>query len=371
MLNVNIKTKICSGQHATEFLQKIHNKKILIVCDEFMAHESRIKFLTDALIKNNEVRVFDKAIPDPTLDVCVEGVKVLLNTKADVVIGYGGGSPIDTAKAIIYFACADGKVKKPLLIAVPTTSGTGSEVTSVSVIRDAELDVKHLLVSEDILPDIALLDPTLTLSVPPSVTANTGIDVLTHALEAYVAKGSNVLTDAMTEKSVGLLFKYLLTCYTDGNNYSARQRMQESSTLAGMAFNHAGLGLNHSIAHQLGATLHLPHGLANALLINKVIDFNSTDSRAKTKYAKLAYRLQIAESNVDYDTAINSLKLVISVLCKSMGIPSSISELGIDKTTYYNHIPKMVSMAMVDYCYASNPVSATEMDIEEILKAIY
>ncbi len=371
MSNVNLKTKIHSGQYATDYLKSISHKKILIVCDEFMAEAERIQYLTNLLNKTNVIDIFDKAIPDPTSDVCVLGVKKLFEVNPDIIIGYGGGSPIDTAKAILYFANQKNKSIKPLFVAVPTTSGTGTEVTSVSVIKDSETEVKHLIVTDDILPDIALLDPSLTLTVPKQVTANTGIDVLTHALEAYVATGANVFSDAVAEKSVELLFSSLLVCYNEGANLEARQTMQEASTLAGIAFNSAGLGLNHSIAHQLGATFHIPHGLANALLVNRIIDFNSQDIKSKEKYAKIAYKTQIASITDSVDVAVNKLKDIICLLSQSMLIPKCLSELGIDKIAFEQEILKMVENAKLDFCFASNPICANEIDIKDILNSVY
>ncbi|MFV0502861.1 MAG: 1-propanol dehydrogenase PduQ [Lachnospirales bacterium] len=371
MLNINMKTKVYSDKHVIPYLRDIKNKKILIVCDSFMSHETRLKYLKDELSSHNKISIFNKAVPDPTLDVCILGIKEMLQVKPDIIIGYGGGSSIDTAKAILYFASMGNVYKKPIFIAVPTTSGTGSEVTSVSVIKDADTNRKHLLVSEDILPDVALLEPGLTLTIPKNITANTGLDVLTHSLEAYVSKNANAFSDALAEKSVELVFKSLINCYSHGGNYKARQSMQEASTLAGMAFNSAGLGLNHSIAHQIGGMFHIPHGLANAIILEKIIDFNSNDEATRSKYAKMAYKTQIVNVNASSKVALKMLKRLIGILIMSLEINMNLSEYDICKADYYSKISEMVKNTKEDFCFNTNPVTPTDADIEKIFKSIY
>ena len=183
-----------------EYLRKIRKKRILVVCDKFLAESGAINYILDSLDSSNSVELFDQAIPDPTIEIVGKGLGVLCRVRPDIVIGFGGGSAIDTAKAMIYFAGVRELVSKPRFVTIPTTSGTGSEVTSAAVITDSETKSKHLISSEDILADVAILDPRLTLSVPPAITANTGMDVLTHALEAYVANGCNVFSDALSER---------------------------------------------------------------------------------------------------------------------------------------------------------------------------
>ncbi len=371
MSDVYVKTKILTEEKARDFLYNIRDKKIFIVCDKFMSDNGIVDYVTSKLNSSNTWTIFNKAIPDPTLSIVVEGVKDIYKFNPDIVIGFGGGSPIDTAKAIIHFANQKDTFKKPLFVTIPTTSGTGSEVTSVSVILDSDTSIKHLLTSEDMLCDIALLDASLTLSVPQKITAHTGLDVLTHAVEAYVAKDSNVFSDALAEKSVELLLKALLVCYKDGNDYQARRMMQESSTLAGMAFNTAGLGLNHSIAHQLGGTFHIPHGLANAMLLNRIIDFNSKDSKAREKYAQLSYKVQLVSPSSREEVAIESMKRVFDVLINFMEVPTKINKLGIEKENYFANIDRMAINALKDFCISSNPTEVSISDIKEILEQLY
>ena len=338
MSNVYIKTKIRSGNYAMEYLRKIRKKRILVVCDKFLAESGAINYILDSLDSSNSVELFDQAIPDPTIEIVGKGLGVLCRVRPDIVIGFGGGSAIDTAKAMIYFAGVRELVPKPRFVTIPTTSGTGSEVTSAAVITDSETKSKHLISSEDILADVAILDPRLTLSVPPAITANTGMDVLTHALEAYVANGCNV---------------------------------HEASTLAGMAFNTAGLGLNHSIAHQLGGTFHIPHGLANAMLLNKVIEYNSVNHDIMNKYATLAYKVQLVGMNEAPEMAVKTLEELIRSLMCCMDMPASIRELGISREAYEGQLQNMTDNALMDNCLISNPREAGTEAIKEILLSIY
>ncbi|MCC8024607.1 MAG: iron-containing alcohol dehydrogenase [Clostridium sp.] len=371
MSNVYIKTKIRSGHYAMEYLRKIRNKNVMVVCDKFLSESGAINYITDALDSSNELEIFDQAIPDPTIEVVGKGLSVICSVRPDIVIGFGGGSAIDTAKGIIYFAGVKELIPKPRFITIPTTSGTGSEVTSAAVITDSENKSKHLISSDDILADVAILDPRLTLSVPPSVTANTGMDVLTHALEAYVATGSNVFSDALSEKSVELLIKALLNCYRDGKNLEARTVMHEASTLAGMAFNTAGLGVNHSIAHQLGGTFHIPHGLANAMLLNPVIDYNCVNHDIMRKYATLAYKVQLVGINESPALAVRALKEMIIMLMGCMDMPLTIRELDISRGEYEQQLQNMIDNALMDNCLATTPREIGTAAIRDILLSIY
>lgn len=371
MSNVYIKTKVRSGHYAMEYLRKIRKKQIMVVCDQFLSESGAVSYLTDALDSSNHIVIFDQAIPDPTVEIVGKGLSLICKVRPDIVIGFGGGSAIDTAKGIIYFAGVRELIPKPRFITIPTTSGTGSEVTSAAVITDSESKSKHLISSDDILADVAILDPRLTLSVPPSITANTGMDVLTHAVEAYVATGSNVFSDALSEKSVELLIKSLLNCYKDGKNLEARTQMHEASTLAGMAFNTAGLGVNHSIAHQLGGTFHIPHGLANAMLLNKVIDYNCVNHDIMCKYATLAYKVQLVGMNEAPPLAVKALKEMITMLMGCMNMPLTIGELKISREDYESQLQNMIDNALMDNCLSSTPREIGTEAIKEILLSIY
>jgi len=371
MSNVYIKTKIRSGHYAMEYLRKIRNKKIFLVCDKFLAESGSVNYVTDVLDSSNVVEIFDQAIPDPTIEVVGIGLGKICKMKPDIVIGFGGGSAIDTAKGIIYFAGVKELIEKPKFITIPTTSGTGSEVTSAAVITDPESKTKHLIATDDILADVAILDPRLTLSVPPSVTANTGMDVMTHALEAYVATGANTFSDALSEKAVELTIHSLINCYQHGNNLENRTSMHEASTLAGMAFNTAGLGINHSIAHQLGGTFHIPHGLANAILLNKVIDYNCANYDTMEKYSRLAHKVQLVGTEESSEFAVKALKELITAMMRCMHMPLSIQEVGIDRQEYEKQLQNMIDNALLDNCLKSTPREAGTEDIRKILLDIY
>ncbi|NME63367.1 1-propanol dehydrogenase PduQ [Clostridium cadaveris] len=371
MANVYIKTKILSGDSAIKYLKEIRSKTIFIVCDKFISESGTIKYITNALDLTNSVEVFDRAIPDPTTEVVGKGLNMIYKVKPDIVIGFGGGSAIDTAKGIIYFANLKKGIKKPEFITVPTTSGTGSEVTSVAVITDLENKSKHLIASDEILADVALVDPQLTLSVPQSITANTGMDVFTHALEAYVSKDANVFSDALAEKSIELLLNSLLTCYKEGKNLVARTMMHEASTLAGIAFNTAGLGVNHSIAHQLGGTFHIPHGLANAILLNEVIEYNCVNHDIMLKYASLAYKVQLVSIDETPEFAVKVLKEIINTLMRCMNMPLNIRGIGIDIEEYKHHIQRMSDTALLDNCLNTTPRKIGAAGIQKILCSIY
>ena len=371
MSNVYIKTKVRSGKEAMKYLGKYKNKTVLIVCDKFMAENGSVKTVINAIYSSCRIEMFDQAVPDPTTEVVGNGLDKSAKVQPDVVIAFGGGSAIDTAKGIIYFGINSGLMKKPIFITIPTTSGTGSEVTSAAVITDVESKSKHLILDNDILADIAILDPTLTLSVPPAVTANTGMDVLTHALEAYVASGANVFSDALSEKAVELLLESLLVCYKDGKNLEARNKMHEASTLAGMAFNTAGLGVNHSIAHQLGGTFHIPHGLANAMLLTRVIDFNCEEKQILDKYAAMVYKVKLASITTRPQEAVKILKEVIRMMMAAMNMDDSVEKFGVSREDYVSQLDNMTENALKDNCLNTTPRKIGAGEIRQILLEIY
>ena len=370
MSNVYIKTKIRSGETAMDYLKIYKNKTVNIYCDKFMAENVIVKKVISAIDSSCRIEIFDQAIPDPTTEVVGNGLNMGARVQPDVVIAFGGGSAIDTAKGIIYFGINGGLMKKPIFVTIPTTSGTGSEVTSATVITDVENKSKHLIADDEILADVALLDPTLTLSVPPAVTANTGMDVLTHALEAYVAKGANVFSDALSEKAVELLLDSLLVCYKDGKNLEARSKMHEASTLAGMAFNTAGLGVNHSIAHQLGGTFHIPHGLANAMLLNRVIDYNCGDKQVLDKYASMVYKVKLASITTPPQEAVKILKEVICMMMTSMNMADSAEKAGVAREDYLSQLDNMTENALRDNCLKTTPRTIGAGEIRHILLQI-
>ena len=366
-------TKIYSGEGAMESLRDIKNSKVLVMSDGFLVKNKMINMVLDNLDKTNTVEIFDDIKPDPPLSVVSKAMAKMIQIDAEYLIGFGGGSAIDTAKGTIYFLKQAGKLKKDLeFIAIPTTSGTGSEVTNVAVVTDEQSSVKHALISNDILPTVAILDPKTTESLPPAIVANTGMDVLTHSLEAYVAKGANDFSDALAEKSGELVVKYLLSAYKNADDKVAKEKMHMASNLAGNAFNIAGLGVNHSIAHQLGGVYHIAHGLANAILLCEVIDFNSEDSKIKEKYAEYSRKIGLAEKNDCDCDAIYKLKLFIRNIMEEMNLPKNISQCeNVDLSKWKLEKFIMTANTMKDRCLPGNPRDIKDKDILEILEKIY
>ncbi len=362
---INQTTKIYSGENSIESLNKIKNSKILVISDGFLVKNKMINMVLDNLDNSNTILVFDEVKPDPPLSVVSKAMAKMIKINADYIIGFGGGSAIDTAKGTIYFLKEAGKLKKYLeFIAIPTTSGTGSEVTNVAVVTDEQSSIKHALVSNEILPTIAILDPKTTESLPASIVANTGMDVFTHALEACVAKGANDYSDALAEKSGELVVKYLLKAYTDANDKLAKEKMHMASNLAGNAFNVAGLGVNHSIAHQLGGMYHIAHGLANAILLCEVIDFNSKDLNVKEKYVEYSKKIGLSDKNDCDANAIYKLKLFIKTIMSNMNLPDRISKIdNIDLSKWELEKYIMMANATKDRCLVGNPKNIKDKDI--------
>lgn len=381
MKSFDIKTKIFFGDNSMDRLRDIPYKRILVVTDKFFSGSSMLRIITQPLVDTQkEYRVFNDVVPDPPIDKIVGGVKMVIDYRPDCIIAVGGGSVIDSAKAIKEFAIKMGEFEKIALIAIPTTSGTGSEVTAFSVITDPANHVKYPLVSESMLPDEAILDEELVKSVPPHITADTGMDVLTHAIEAYTSINNNEFSAALAEKAVEICGAFLLRAYLDGNDWHARRKMHVASCLAGLAFNSASLGLNHGMAHQLGANFHIPHGRANALLLPHIIEYNSgINSHSKMqksyprqveKYVTLARLLGL--QNFNTITTVRALTNWIQFMNKEMGIPFSISQIGnISESEYRAKIPAMADAALADACTATNPKVPTKADVIEIYEQLW
>jgi alcohol dehydrogenase class IV len=298
------------------------------------------------------------------------------------VVSLGGGSSIDAAKAIVYMA---GKIeektnpddaKRIKHIALPTTSGTGSEVTKFAVVTDSETGVKIPLIDECLMPDIAILDPELVKSAPPFITADTGMDVITHALEAYVSETASDCSDCLAEKAVELAFEYLPKAYRNGYDIKARDKMHRASCLAGMAFNLVNLGLNHGIAHALGAIFHIPHGRANALVLPYVIEFNADMAReaakhsndSAKKYQKLARIVGLPAPTPK--VGVTNLIAEINRLLKYMDRPTCITECGITLEEFEANREEIIRRALADACTVANPRQVSADDISKILDNI-
>ena len=382
MNHFDIKTQIYFGENSLDRLSELTYKKALIISDPYVVKSGMVHLITSRLQHANiEWKVFDDVIPDPPIEKISLGVMEVINFQADVLIAIGGGSAIDSAKAIREVSTqADPNFKRPALIAIPTTSGTGSEVTSFSVISDPENHKKTPLANDSLLPDEAILDAELVKTVPPNITADTGMDVFTHALESYVSTDNNEFSAALAEKAIEITGSFLLRSFLDNNDTHARQKMHIASCLAGLAFNTASLGINHSMAHQLGAAFHIPHGRANAMLLPHIIEYNSEIDKYShlrndypkhvRKYATVARTLGLQNFNIV--TTVRALSNWCQFMMKEMNIPLSVSEANVcSKEEYFAQIPIMAEAALKDKCTKTNPKTPTLKDIEMLYAQLW
>lgn len=381
MKSFGIHTKIYFGEGALKRLEEIPYKKVLIITDPFVVTSGMIKLITHPLENARiDYEIFKDVVPDPPVEKIAVGVKAMLEYQPDCIVAVGGGSAIDSSKSIRDFALRADNYGTCALIAIPTTSGTGSEVTSFAVISDTQAKMKYPLVSPDLTPDEAILDAELVRSVPPAITADTGMDVFTHALEAYVSTNNNEFSAALAEKAIEIIGVFLLRAYLDGNDMHARQKMHAASCLAGLAFNSASLGLNHGMAHQLGSNFHIPHGRANAMLLPHIIEFNANINKhsrsqkeylpAVKKYATVANNLGLSSYNKIM--SVRSLVNWTQFMLKEMDIPLSISQMGnITEEEYMAAIPAMADAAIADACTATNPRPVTRADVMQIYRDLW
>lgn len=373
-----VPTKIYTGESAFENLKKYPIRTICIICDPFVVSSGMIKKPMQVLESMGATcYVFSDITPDPSTNLVGEGVSWILEKKPDTVMAMGGGSAIDAAKAISFLYQKIAEKDKPLCIVAPTTSGTGSEVTNFAVITDSDTHNKYPLVDDKLLPRIAILDPTLVRSVPPQVTADTGMDVLTHAIEANVSTAATDFSDALAEKAIRLVRDYLPRAYRQGEDMEAREHMHNASCLAGVAFNHASLGINHSIAHVIGGRFGIPHGRANAIVLPYVIEFNAhmhekhfqTDNRAAKIYAHIG--IIINPGVYVGPQAVRNLTIAINKMNNELGIPANLREAGVDEKTFMDTVSEMAEIAVQDKCTATNPRTITKPQMVELMKRIY
>ena len=348
-------------------------KKALIVCGKRSSKSEEFKGVTDLLEENNiDYVVYPGSQPNPTVKNVMDGVEILKENDCDFVISYGGGSPHDCAKGIALVATNGGNIKdyeginkskKPQLplISINTTAGTASEMTVFSIITDEDRHVKMAIVDKNVTPILAVNDPELMVSMPKSLTAATGMDALTHAVEAYVSTAATPVTDACAQKAIELISQYLRDAVEDGTNMEARDMMAYAEYLAGMAFNSASLGYVHAIAHQLGGFYNLPHGVCNAILLPEVQEFNSRVSSNKLK--DIAKFMGVDTSNMSNEEGAKSCINAIRKLSSDVGIPSGLKELGVKVEDF----DTLADNALKDACGLTNPIKATHQDVKDIL----
>lgn len=349
-------------------------KKALLVTDKVLAGMPIMQTVQSAITSVGiECVVFDGTVPNPTVKNVEDGLAMLQQNGCDFVISFGGGSPHDCAKGIAIVAANGGNIKdyegidqsaKPQLplIAINTTAGTASEMTRFSIITDTDRKVKMAIVDKHITPVLSVNDPELMLSVPAALTAATGMDALTHAVEAYVSTIANPITDACALHAFELIAKYLKRAVDNGSDFEARDQMAHAQFLAGMAFNNASLGYVHAMAHQLGGFYDLPHGVCNAILLPHVEAFNAPACAGRLK--TVAEKMGVNVSGMSDEQGAQAALEAIKSLSASIGIPGSLSELGAKA----EDIPTLATNALKDVCSLTNPIQGSQADVEGIYK---
>ncbi|MDQ0339035.1 acetaldehyde dehydrogenase/alcohol dehydrogenase [Caldalkalibacillus uzonensis] len=399
--------KIYFEKGATKYLEKMRDiSRVFIVTDphmEKLGYVDRVLYWLRKRPDYVQVETFSEVEPDPSFDTVLKGAELMKKYEPDVIIALGGGSPIDAAKAmwLLYeypqvdvngikqkFLDIRKRVYKyPLLgkkakfVAIPTTSGTGSEVTPFSVITDKAENVKYPLADYELTPDVAIIDPEYVLSVPKNVTADTGMDVLTHAIEAYVSNMANDYTDGLAIKAIQLVFEYLPRAYHNGRDEVAREKMHNASAIAGMAFANAFLGINHSLAHKLGAAFNIPHGRANTILMPHVIRYNALKPTkfssfpkyehfvADQRYAEIARVLGLPCRTVE--EGVQSLIKAVIDLAKELEMPLSIAECGVGREVFEAQVDQLAEKAFEDQCTTTNPKLPLVSELAEIYRQAY
>ncbi len=399
--------KIYFEAGAIAYLEKMPDiERAFIVTDEGMVKLGYVDKILYHLRKRQQYvhsEIFSEVESDPSFDTIKKGVEAIKAFKPDVIIAVGGGSPMDAAKGMWLFyehpeADVEGlKLKfmdirkrtykfpklgtKCKMVAIPTTSGTGSEVTSFAVITDKQKNKKYPLADYELTPDVAIIDPDLVMSLPKSVTADTGMDVLTHAIEAYVSNMASDYTDGLSEKAVEIVMKYLEQAYDDGTNKLAREKMHNASTIAGMAFTNAFLGINHSLAHKLGAEFHMAHGRLNAIILPYVIKYNSSKPTkfvsfpkyeyfiADEKYYELAKKVGLKADTKE--EGIASLITKVQQMNEHLGIPKTLKDAGIDEQEFLAKVDMLADRAFEDQCTTANPRLPLVTELKQILLDSY
>ncbi|MDO4784510.1 MAG: 1-propanol dehydrogenase PduQ [Propionibacteriaceae bacterium] len=354
------------GEGAVGALERHRQERVFLVSDEQLSQTAGYREVRSQFA--GPVAEYLDVQPDPSATEVARGVLAYLECEPDVVVAFGGGSVIDAAKAMHHMAMASGGGARHGIVAIPTTSGSGSEVTSFSVVTDEEKQVKVPLISPNLIPTMAILDPGMVTSCPPRLTAYSGMDAVTHAIEAYVSTGANDFTDACAEKSIQLSFNALPRCYSQGSDLAVRERMHNASCLAAIAFDNAGLGLVHSLAHALGGRFHAPHGMLNAILLPHVIEFNATDPATARRYARLA-QLCGFPANQDRVGALN-LASRVRRLAEAVGVRGGLeAAAGIPRAELTAALTEVAETALADPCTTTNPVPATRADLERLLRS--
>ncbi len=371
------------GRGSLEQLKNIRGQKAVLVLGggsmkKFGFADKALAYLKEAGI---ETALFENVEPDPSVETVMKGAEMMREFQPDWIISMGGGSPIDAAKAMwVFYEYPDTSFEaiiqpfsfpelrqKAKFIAIASTSGTATEVTAFSVITDYATGVKYPLADYNITPDIAIVDPDLAETMPPALTAHTGMDALTHAIEAYVSAFNSPFTDPLAVKAIQMVFEYLPASFK--GDMKAREQMHYAQCLAGEAFSNALLGIVHSMAHKTGAafsTGHIPHGCANAIYLPYVIRFNAKE--AEGRYADIARSVGITGTDSE---CVGKLCEKIDGYNIKLGIPGTLQEFGIREDEFREKVAKIAELAISDACTGSNPRAITPAEMEKLLTCIY
>ncbi|MDM0457011.1 iron-containing alcohol dehydrogenase [Clostridium perfringens] len=381
MTRFTLPRDIYHGKDSLEVLKSLEGKKAFIVIGggsmkRFGFLDKVLSYLKEA---NMETKVFEGVEPDPSVETVMKGAKEMEEFNPDWIVSIGGGSPIDAAKAMwIFYEYPDFTFEKAIVpfglpklrrkakfVAIPSTSGTATEVTAFSVITDYKAKIKYPLADFEITPDIAIVDPSLAETMPEKLVAHTGMDALTHAIEAYTASLRSNFTDPLALKAIEMVNMHLVNSYK--GDMEARGEMHEAQCLAGMAFSNALLGIVHSMAHKVGAVFHIPHGCANAIFLPYVIKYNR--KACEDRYANIARHIGLkGESERELTDALIDL---INKFNKELNIPSSMKEYGIDENDFKANLKFIAHNAVLDPCTGSNPREIDDETMEKLYTCAY
>lgn len=381
MARFTLPRDIYHGKDSLEVLKSLEGKKAFIVIGggsmkRFGFLDKVLSYLKEA---NMETKVFEGVEPDPSVETVMKGAKEMEEFNPDWIVSIGGGSPIDAAKAMwIFYEYPDFTFEKAIVpfglpklrrkakfVAIPSTSGTATEVTAFSVITDYKAKIKYPLADFEITPDIAIVDPSLAETMPEKLVAHTGMDALTHAIEAYTASLRSNFTDPLALKAIEMVNMHLVNSYK--GDMEARGEMHEAQCLAGMAFSNALLGIVHSMAHKVGAVFHIPHGCANAIFLPYVIKYNR--KACEDRYANIARHIGLkGESERELTDALIDL---INKFNKELNIPSSMKEYGIEEDNFKANLKFIAHNAVLDPCTGSNPREIDDETMEKLYTCAY
>lgn len=356
MESFSCRTRILSGAGSAAQLSQLGIKKLLLVTDPYFMKNGTAQRLAQ-LSGAQETELFHQVAPDPSVELAAEGTAAVRRFQPDTIVALGGGSAMDCAKAMAYFAGIPVR-----LVAIPTTSGSGSEVTEFAILTHGQ--TKHPLVDEKIRPDVAILDSDLLNELPRSLIADAGFDVLCHALEGYVAKGAGAITDALAKEAFSVTYALLPASFA--GRTEVRGRIHDAATMAGMAFTQAGLGLCHAMAHSLGGAFHVPHGRLNAILLPAVIECNSHVCAAKYASIARAAGLPGAADSM----AVRNLKNALVRLRRELGMPQTLKEAGVDPREVWRGTADLVRDTLADPCCESNPMGVEDYMVRRILEEV-